>query len=71
MRRGLRFPKWAAWSERRTTKPRQAVPRYSPYHHRLACEALEDRRLLSVAVGNPTLQLFDTSPATVCREAPR
>ena len=48
MRRVLRFPKWAARSERRTSKPQRNTFGLSPYHRRLACEALEDRRLLSV-----------------------
>ena len=53
MRRGLRFPKWATRSERRTTKPRRSILGLSPYHRRLLCEPLEDRRLLSVSLNWP------------------
>jgi parallel beta-helix repeat protein len=50
MRRGLRFPKWAARTERRTGKQRRSAFGVSPYHRRLLCEPLEDRRLLSIFV---------------------
>ncbi len=48
MGRALRFLKWATQSERRTNKPRQNTFGFPPYHRRLLCEPLEDRRLLSV-----------------------
>ncbi len=48
MGRVFRFLKWATRSERRTGKPRQNTPRFSPYHRRLLCEVLESRTLLSV-----------------------
>lgn len=47
MRRGFCFPKRATQSEHRTSKRRRNTLGLSPYHRRLACEALEDRRLLS------------------------
>ncbi len=62
MRRGFRFPKWATRSERRTAKARQGILRPSPYHRRLMCEELEDRRLL-----NATAAAF---PATGTAAAP-
>ena len=61
MGRGLRFPKWAAQSERRNCRSRQTTLGPSVYHRRLMCEALEDRRLLSI--GSPQLELFSASPA--------
>ena len=39
----FRLPKWAVRSKSRTTMAGRSI-----YHHRLRCEALEDRRLLSV-----------------------
>jgi hypothetical protein len=48
MSQGLHFPKWATRSDRRTVKARRSTLGLSPYHRRLVCEALEDRRLLSV-----------------------
>jgi len=48
MDRGFHLPKWAARSERRNGKPRQGTLGLSPYHRRLLCEPLEDRRLLSI-----------------------
>ncbi len=63
MHRGLRFPKGATRSEHRTAKPPPGVFGLSPYHRRLLCEALEDRRLLNATAANPTLQLFSASPA--------
>jgi len=52
---GLCSPKWAARSERRTTRPRLSALGLSPYHHRrLSFEPLEDRRLLSIFYVSPT-----------------
>ena len=48
MRQGFHFPKWAARSERRITKPRQNTIGHSVHHCRLLCETLEDRHLLSI-----------------------
>ena len=50
MGRGLRFPTWAKRSEHHTSKLRQGIFGLSPYHRRLVCEPLEDRRLLSIPV---------------------
>ena len=47
MRRGFHLPRWAKRSERRISRSRQSALGLSPYHRRLHCEALEDRRLLS------------------------
>lgn len=49
MRRGL-FPKWGIQTEHRSNR-KNAFGR-SLYNRRLACELLEDRRLLSISVGN-------------------
>ena len=49
MRRVFRFPSWATRSERRNPTPRHSIAGPTPYHRRLICEELEDRRLLSVA----------------------
>ena len=55
MSRGLRFPKWATRSKRHASKPRQNTFGLSPYHRRLLCEPLEDRRLLSVLTVTKTI----------------
>ncbi len=49
MDRVLRFPKWAARSERRISKSRRSTLGLSPYHRRLVVEPLEERRLLSLS----------------------
>ena len=48
MRRGPCCPKPATQSERRNTRPRRGALARNAYHRRLLCEALEDRRLLSI-----------------------
>jgi autotransporter-associated beta strand protein len=44
------FPKWAGRSGRRNSKRRRSTLGLSPFHRRLACEALEVRTLLSVGL---------------------
>ncbi len=61
MHQGFRFLQWATRSERRAGKSRQSASGLSPYHRRLRCEPLEDRRLLSVA--SPQIDLFNASSA--------
>ena len=50
MSRGLRFPRWAAQSERRKHKRQQHARGASTHNRRLVCEELEARRLLSVTL---------------------
>ena len=50
MGRGLRFPKWATRSERRTNRPQQSTPGFFPYSRRLAVEPLEQRAMLSIGL---------------------
>ena len=54
MGRGFYFPKWATRSKRVGSR-RKAVRTLSPFNRRLVCEALEDRRLLSLAPLNVAL----------------
>ncbi len=48
MGRAFRLPELLAQSKHHTSRTRQTTPGLSPYHRRLICEPLEDRRLLSV-----------------------
>ncbi len=54
MGRGFHFPKWLASHKRRPVKLRASIRGLSPHTRRLACEALEDRRLLTNITGNVT-----------------
>ena len=59
MSRGLRFPWWAAQSERRKHQRQKHALGVSTHNRRLVCEELESRRLLSVTLN--TLASFQHS----------
>jgi hypothetical protein len=61
MRRGVCFPKWATCSERFATKPRQTAMMARLHHRRLAYEVLEDRRLLSIVIGDPVCNVTNVN----------
>jgi hypothetical protein len=54
MRQGRRFLKWATRSELHSSKTRRSAFALSPYHRRLRCEPLEERRLLTVISSDTT-----------------
>ena len=61
MHRRVRFLEWAARAKRRPSGLRQAAIGLAAYRHRLVCESLEDRRLLSATA--PQIDVFNASPA--------